>query len=1063
MSQKASQDHSRMGNLRPLAFLLAAWLSVPALAQSVPFPTYTPGPQTNGTFVVSDGTVITPSGTVVNLGIRTRAKSIALNPTGNNTAAVLQMGAAQVVTVFNTKTGAVLQTFNPTVGAGGSSVGITYTPDGKYLLFSQDGDYGLSYVAVASVSSTGTLTNFANIPVPPDVDATGKMTGVTCFNSDPTKVMAGPPAKGISPPGTNGGFNIPCAYSVSLFSDQAPTSYPMGIAVSSDAKTAYVVLDNNDTLTKIDLTASKPVEGSEIRVGNVPHSVIISPDGKTAYVSNEAGRIATADDFMEYSNGTPVVAEYPTGSLAKGTISVVNIASGAFAVTDEIKVGHHPTGMALWGKNLLVANTYDDTISVIDTGSNTEVGKISLGLPVGIPRDEKSVYGAGPNSIAVDAKNNVAYVALYNANAIAVVDLDNWWASNPVKGMIPVGYAPASVVLDAANKQLLVANDKGWGTTGNPTPANSYFNGISVAGAPTTAASTTSEFGVNALNTHQDLGMVSIVSVPGHSELAMMTHQVFQNNHWDLAENIWSAGGGDRWAKPHVIPERIGDPSKIKHVFVIIRENRTYDQMLGDVTEGNGDASLATFGDNSTYTPYPHVSPNAHALVERFPLLDNFYDPSRQSADGHNWIVQAMAPYSDDIQSPDWLRDYPSNGGDALAYQEKGHLWDTAEKAGVSVKNYGEYVEYNTFTPPGCTLNNKYTSFTSAGGNSTGGGVVSSVTPLPYTNSLSCEPLWIDFYNDVQAYESGQESQLYNYNYVASYTPLPTLYKDTVQNYPQFDLNIPDQYRFDVWQQDFNHDVAAGKVPQLEFMWISSDHTGGPPNSAAMQADNDLALGRFVDAISHSSIWKDSVIFVEEDDAQTGVDHVDGHRSPGYVISPYVKQQVNKDGTGAGVTEDSTFYTQVNLTRTIEQILGITPMNKNDLVASPMSEIFIDNPPVKNFLPWAHVPNGVPLNYGVTQTPTETSIPGAMASASPVTYPNMTPAAKALMVGWMKKKAEVFAGKYQKPDSEDPDTVNHMIWYEMTGYKVPFPGEKKVRPASEFNRKAPAASAELDD
>ena len=181
-----------------------------------------------------------------------------------------------------------------------------------------------------------------------------------------------------------------------------------------------------------------------------------------------------------------------------------------------------------------------------------------------------------------------------------------------------------------------------------------------------------------------------------------------------------------------------------------------------------------------------------------------------------------------------------------------------------------------------------------------------------------------------------RRSQLYNYNFITSYTPLPSLYKDTVQNYPQFDLNIPDQYRFDVWQQDFNQDVAAGKVPQLEFMWISSDHTGGPPNSAAMQADNDLALGRFVDAISHSSIWKDSVIFVEEDDAQTGVDHVDGHRSPGYVISPYVKQQVNSDGTGAGVVADSTFYTQVNFTRTIEQILGITPMNQNDLVASPI-------------------------------------------------------------------------------------------------------------------------------
>ncbi|MFZ2022016.1 MAG: bifunctional YncE family protein/alkaline phosphatase family protein [Terracidiphilus sp.] len=1042
--------------------LFVAGLSVSALAQSAPFPTYTVGPQTDGTFVASDGTILNPAGTQVNLGIRVRAKAIALNPTGNRTAAVLTMGASTVVQVFNTQNGAVLQSFNPTVGAGGSSVGITYTPDGKHLLFSQDGDYGLSYVAVASVSPSGMLTNFANIPVPPAVDATGKMTTVTCFNSDPTKVMAGPPARGISPPGTNGGFNIPCSYSVSLFSDEAPTSYPMGIAVSSDATTAYVVLDNNDTLAKVTL-GSTPAKSAEIRVGNVPNSVVISPDGKTAYVSNEAGRIATADDFMEYSNGTPVVAEYPTGSLAKGTISVVNIENGAFAVTGDIKVGHHPTGMALWGKNLLVANTYDDTISVIDTSSNTQVGTINLGLPISVPGDDNSAYGAGPNSIAVDAKKNVAYVALYNANAIAVVDLNNWWGSNPIKGMIPVGYAPASVVLDVTNRQLLVANDKGWGTTGNPTPGNAYFNGISVPGAPTTAASTTSEFGVNALETHQDLGTVSIISVPSSSELGMMTHQVKLNNHWDLADNIEGASGGSSWAKAVAIPKHIGDPSKIKHVFVIIRENRTYDQMLGDVSEGNGDPSLAVFGDNSTYTPYPHVTPNAHALVERFPLFDNFYDPSRQSADGHNWIVQAMAPYSDDVQSPDWLRDYPSNGGDALAYQEKGHLWDTAEKAGVSLKNYGEYVEYNTFTPPGCTLNNNYTSYTSAGSGSTGGGVVSGVTPLPYTQSLSCEPLWIDWYNDVLAYESGQESQLYNYKYVASYTPLPTLYKDTVQNYPQFDLNIPDQYRFDVWQQDFNHDVAAGEVPQLEFMWISSDHTGGPPNSAAMQADNDLALGRFVDAISHSPIWKDSAIFIEEDDAQTGVDHVDGHRSPGYVVSPYVKQQVNKDGTGAGAVADSTFYTQVNITRTIEQILGIAPMNQNDLVASPMSDIFIDNPPVRNFLPWAHVPNGVPLNYGVTQTPTETSIPGAAASVSSVTYPNMTPAAKALMTGWMKKKAEIFAGKYQKPDSEDPDTVNHMIWYEMTGYKVPFPGEKKVRPASDFNRKAPAASADLDD
>jgi DNA-binding beta-propeller fold protein YncE len=1038
--------------LKPVFFgLLAAGLSVTALAQSVPFPTYQVGPQPNGTFVASDGTILAPAGIQVNLGIRTRAKSVALNPTGNHTAAVLQMGAPQVVTVFNTKTGAVIQTFNPTIGLGGSSTGIKYTADGKYLIFSQDGDYGISYVAVASVAANGTLMNFANVEVPIAIDATGKLTNVTCFGTDPKKVQKGLPPKGTSPSGTTGSFNIPCGYATSIFSDQAYTSYPTGIAVSQDGTAAYVVLDNNDTLAKITLGAT-PTKSAEIRVGNVPHSVILSPDGKTAYVSNEAGRIATAEDFQEYSNGTNVVAQYPTGSVADGTISIVDIRDGAFKVTGEIKVGHHPTGMALWGDKLLVANTYDDTLSVIDTRDNRHEGKIDLGLPIGIPGEFKSAYGAGPNSIAVDANKKVAYVALYNANAVAVVDLDNW-SGNPVKGMIPVGYAPASVVLDSANNQLLVANDKGWGTTGNPTPGNAFFSGIDVSGAPITAASTTSEFGVNALETHQDLGTVSIVPIPSYSELDAMTHRVKLNNHWDLAENILAAGPGDPFTKPVAIPAHIGEPSKIKHVFVIIRENRTYDQMLGDVTGGNGDPKLAVFGDDSSYGAYPHVSPNAHALVQRFPLFDNFYDPSRQSADGHNWIVQAMAPYSDDIQSPDWLRDYPSNGGDAIAYQNKGHLWDAAERDGVRVKNYGEYVEYNTFTVPGCTLSNLYTGTTPP-------------TPLPFVYSTSCEPSWSQFYNDTLEYENGNESQLKYYDTVSSYTPLPSLYKVTCQKYPQFDLGIPDQYRFDVWQQDFNHDLAAGTVPQLEFMWISSDHTGGPPNAIAMQADNDLALGRFVDAISHSAVWKDSAIFVEEDDAQTGVDHVDGHRSPGYVISPYVQQNVNpEDGTGTGVLEDSTFYTQVNFTRTIEQILGIKPMNQNDLIASPLREIFIDKPPVKNFLPWAHVPSGVPLCYGVAGYVAPTDITPGFNTCNTTSTASMqaSPEVRALAAGWAKMKVKVFAGKYQKPDSEDPDLVNHMIWYETTGYNIPFPGEKKVRPASDFKSKAHVVRTDLDD
>jgi YVTN family beta-propeller protein len=1043
MSGKTSQHYSPIKRLVPLAGLLIIGLSIPALAQSVPFPTYSPGENTSATtgptfshplanpWVVSDGTIITPAGTQVYLGTTTRAKQVALNPNSRtHTAAVLQMGAPQAVTIFNTHTGAVLQTYTPAIGdkdPDGSNLGITYTPDGKYLLFSQDGNsfYGSfkqgGFVGIASVSpSTGLLSDYAHVGVPMDVNANYALTNVTCFPN--------------SPGGTTGSFDIPCGQTVSVISNGVLTSYPTGIAVSPDSKTAYVVLNNNDTLTKIDLTATTPVEGPEVRVGNVPHSVVISPDGKTAYVSNEAGRIATANDFQEYSNGTNVVAESPTGSIAPGTISVVDLAS--FQVTGSITTGHHPTGMAFWHDKLLVANTYDDSISLIDTTTNTVEKTFNLGLPIRVPGEHKSAYGAGPNSIAVDESNDLAYVAFYNANAIGVIDLHA--TTYPIIGMIPVGYAPSSVVLEKNDNVLIVANDKGLGTTGyavTPPPTNTAENSYA------------KEFGVTDLETHQDLGTVSIIRVPNANTQDAMTRQVFTNNHWDLAENIWSAAGGKPWKKPVAIPARIGDPSLIKHVFVIIRENRTYDQMLGDVVGGNGDPSLAVFGDNSTYAEYPVVSPNAHAIVQRFPLLDNFYDPSRQSADGHNWIVQAMAPYSDDIQSPDWLRDYPSNGGDAIAYQTKGHLWDVAAAAGVKVKNYGEYIEYNTFTVPGCTPTNLYTGTTPP-------------TPLPFIYSGYCEPSWTQFYNDTLEYENGKESQLQYYNAIGSVTPLPSLFKITVQNYPQFDLGIPDQYRFDVWNQDFQKDVNGGSVPPLEFMWISSDHTGGPPNATAMQADNDLALGRFVDAISHSSIWEDSAIFVEEDDAQTGVDHVDGHRSPGYVISPYVTQKVNPDGTGAGVTEESTFYTQVNMTRTIEQILGLTPMNQNDLVASPMKTLFIDNPPQENFLAWTHVPNGVPLTYGVAGYVAPTNL--SLYNPSPALRDlQASPAVRALQAGWQKKKAELFAGKYHTPDSEDPITVRHYDWYDATGYRVPFPGEKAVRPASDFNRKAPT-TADLD-
>jgi YVTN family beta-propeller protein len=974
MSRKTSRSRfrnkCRTNRLRPLAGLVAAGLSLPGLAaaQSAEYPTYVVGPQPNGSWVVSSGQVINPAGIQVDLGIRVRAKAIALNPNlKTHTAAVLTMGTSTsdgdgAVEVFNTQTGEVLQNYI-TLGydSSGSYSGIAYSADGKYLVFSQDS----SNVTVAKVDGDGMLEDDAQVSVPPNNSF------IKCFPN--------------SPPASYGN---PCGSFYSSY-----TSYPGGLALSSDGKSAYALLNQNNTLTEIDLTANPPKQGVQIRVGNAPHSIVIGPSGATAYVSNEGGRVATQADFQINSAGTEIVADPVTGYATTGTVSVVDLTTMKVTATIETG-GLHPTGMALYGRSLLVANTYSDTIAIIDTATNHVTRTIDLGLPIGIPGGDAPAWGAEPSSIAVDAKNGIAYVALYGANAIGVVSLSAT-AQAPVLGMIPVAYAPASVVLDAASGELLVANDKGIGTR----------------------YSMECDHGVCGYNTHQDNGTVSIVPVPDSTTLATMTEQVFVNNHWDLAQNVASASGGSPNAKPVALPAKIGSPSLIKHVFVIVRENRTYDQILGDVAAGNGDSSLAVFGDGAAAGGTP-ITPNVHELVKRFPLFDNFYDPSRQSADGHQWIQEARAPYADDIQSPDWVRSYPGgNAGDALAYQKTGFLFSEAEAAGLPVKIYGEYIENNTYKQP---------------------------------NGSTSEPSWSEFYSDSQCFEGGPgcakpgtkgEKTLYFQNTVTSTSSIPAVSKYLIPNFPYFDLGIPDQFRVDLWMQDFNKDVAAGKVPTLEMLWIMCDHTGGPPTVQAEEADNDLAVGRIIDYITHSNIWSTSAIFIEEDDAQNGVDHVDGHRSPGYIVSPYVKQ---------GGFTDSTYYSQTNMTRTIEQILGLPTMNVMDLVASPMRTAFVNGTPsADNFKPWTHVANQIPLDQGVT--------------SSSIVNPTDNPKVKALREAWLEKKAQIFAGKLTKPDSEDPDTVNHLDWYEATGFTRPYPGEKTVRPPSEFNNPAPAGDPDGDE
>jgi len=917
----------------PLCGLMTLALSATAFAgQSEQFPTYQVGPQSNGTYVMSTGQIVAPSGKVVMLGSPVRAKAVALNPTNPNSAAVLTMGAAQAVEVFDLANGKVQQLYSPFGDSSGSFTGIAYSPDGTKLLFSQDD----SHVAVATVDPvSGLLSDYEQISVPPS-QAYIKCKGITVgLPNDPLNALCG-----------------------NFYNGNNYTSNPGGIAVSADSTTAYAVLNANNTLQAIDLTVDPPQpKGKQIRVGNVPNSVVVN--GTTIYVSNEGGRQAKPTDFTNISNGTPIIANKVNGSAATGSVSVIDATTGK--VTASITTGLHPTGMAISNGLLFVCNTYSDSISVIDTATNQVMNTINLALPL---KMFGSRFGAQPTGIVV--VGTVAYVTLYTVNAIAVVDLSGG-NPNPVLGYIPTASTPSTIAYDATHNQLVVSNDKGLGTWGSIAQSH----------------------GVYGYNSHQDTAVVNLIPLPTQSQLAALTTQVYQNNHWDLTMNVKSAKGGNPNTPAVAIPARIGDPSLIKHVFLIVRENRTYDQILGDVPAGNGDPSLAVFGGADT--------PNLHALVQRFPLLDNYYNPSRQSADGHNWLVQAMAPYMDDIQSPDWIRSYPANGLDAMAYQPKGFLWDAAEAKGLTVKLFGEYVEY-----AGYTKNN---------------------------DPNNPNPSWLDFYNDALAYESGQEQQLALFNAVNVISEIPTVQNYKIANFPPFDLNIPDQFRVDLWQQNFNADVQNGTVPALTTLWIMCDHTGGPPTVNAEQADNDLAVGRIVDAISHSSVWGSSAVFITEDDAQDGVDHVDGHRSPGYIASPYVVQYQ---------PANHTYFSQVNVTRTIEQILGLPPMNQFDLVASPMFNLFTNTP---NTAPWTHVANQIPLDQGVN---------GATGT--------QTPMAKA----WSQAKAEIFKGKMTKPDVEDPSTVNHWAWYESTGFKRPYPGETTVRPPSDFADRIKHPHLDLD-
>ena len=745
---------------------------------------------------------------------------------------------------------------------------------------------------------------------------------------------------------------------------------PGGIATSADNKRAYVVLNAANTLGVIDLEASPAKLIAQIPVGNVPNSVVIH--GNYAYVSNEGGRPATKDDLTNYSDGTPIVVDKTDAFTLTGTVSVVDLAAGKEVKT--IPVGLHPAGMAAYGENLYVANAYGDSLSVIDLRAGKVTRTINLSVPIA-----HGYFGSGPNSVAV-TEDGRAYVTLGQANAVAVVNLQGRDA-HPVIGYIPTAYFPTSISIDRQQKQLVIADDKGLGARGKTNTVN----------------------GVVGYNTHADTGVVNLIPEPNAKELAKFSRQVFTNNHWDLATNIEvGAQYVDPRAQPVAIPQHIGEPSLIKHVFLIIKENRTYDAMLGDVPWGNGAPELAVFAS---------AVPNQHAFVKRFPLLDNVYAPSRQSADGHPWIGMSGSFYSNDILSPDWIRSYPGGGADdPLTYTPRGFLWTEAAAKGLTAKMYGEWASNTTIA------------------HKADGGTYA----------------WMDFYNTTLCKEgkAPASSCIVPDDSVQVSSAIPSAQKIIDPHYPPFDLLIPDQYRADYWIKDFKRLEAAGQVPNLTILWLPDDHTAGTtknqPYPINYQADNDLALGRMVDVISHSSIWAQSAIFVEEDDSQDGVDHVDGHRQPVYVISPY---SISPQAPGQGKAIHTT-YTAENINRTIENILGLAPLTQFDLVASPMFDAFQNTP---NLAPFDHLENVIPLDAG----------PGLPHEKTTAYAP--------IEKSWLKATAEVMKGKYDKADAVDPNFLNHVIWYSATNWQRPYPGESKVLLPGPFLKAAKKYSGDGDD
>jgi YVTN family beta-propeller protein len=715
----------------------------------------------------------------------------------------------------------------------------------------------------------------------------------------------------------------------------APLALPNDLALTTEEgrRYLYVALNGNNQLAKLDLGTGQRVWTQA--TGVAPYGVAVA--GGQVFVSNWGGPLPT-DTLHHEVAGVPYGKAYTdpkTGAISQGSVTVLACATGQPA--GEVPVGLHPNAVLASpdGQTVYVANGNSDAVSVLDATSLRVRETIAVQLLPGPP----GYGGDSPNALALSADGTTLYVANGLDNAVAVVALGQ--AATPagpsqVRGFIPTEAYPGGLALGAHS--LFVANLEGEGARVD-TRAIAQEGGELEERLQKAPA---------AFNSHHQRATVSLIALPTASQLVRYTARVRELSfafRKDLAQRLPRPG-----QRPVPLPERLGELSVFKHVVYIIKENRTYDQVLGDLPQGRGEPALCVFGDS--------ITPNQHQLARDFALLDNYYVSGKSSAEGHQWTDASIVSDYVEKNVRAWFRSYPHVQEDALVYSPTGFIWNNAADHGKTVRIYGE------------------------------------ASKPHYDTKLS----WLDIYT---AYQAGKPFKFTNTSTIARVRPLLS------PSYPASDeLRITDQIRAAAFIKELKeYEQQPGDAfPNLSVIALSTDHTVGTrpgmPTPTAMVADNDLALGRMLEALTKSRFWKNTVVFVTEDDSQAGWDHVSAYRTTGFVLSPYsrLRRPVHKN------------YNQTCMVRSIEQILGIPPMNIVDATALPMFECFAARPDPR---PFQHQPNRVRLDR---LNPKLTKLTGA-----------------ALHYGQLSNSPE-----FDHIDNGRDDVLNRIIWFATKG-RQPYP------------------------